>query len=77
MNRFDQLDYASLLVFGNMHSSVFYKTLQWRAAQHFALTTHGNRCQLCGAGPAKGPLHVDHILPRSMYPDRCLDPTNL
>lgn len=71
------IPYEQALVFGNMRAAVFYKTVEWKRARYLALTTHGNRCQLCGAGPAKGPLHVDHILPRSMNPDRCFDPTNL
>jgi 5-methylcytosine-specific restriction endonuclease McrA len=35
-------------------------------------------CELCGAGPSPGhPLHVDHIKPRSRYPELELDPSNL
>ena len=76
-SRFSEIPYEQTLVFGNMAGSVFYKTPQWKRARYVALTTHGNRCQLCGAGPATGPLHVDHIKPRSLFPERCLDPTNL
>ena len=75
--RFAEVPYEQTLVFGNMAGSVFYKTPQWKRARYVALTTYGNRCQLCGAGPATGPLHVDHIKPRSLFPERCLDPTNL
>lgn len=71
------IPYEQTLVFGNMAGSVFYRTPQWKRARYMALTTFGNRCQLCGAGPATGPLHVDHIKPRSLYPELCLDPTNL
>jgi len=75
--RFTEIPHEQTLVFGNMRAAVFYKTPQWKRARYVALTTYGNRCQLCGAGPATGPLHVDHIKPRSLFPERCLDQTNL
>ncbi len=66
------------LVFGTMSGEVFYKTKEWRKARYNALIHYGNRCQLCGKAPGNGvELHVDHILPRSQYPERCLDETNL
>lgn len=71
------MNYEQTLVFGNMRGEVFYRTPEWKRARYLVLTTYGNRCQLCGSGPASGPLHVDHILPRSIHPERCLDPTNL
>ena len=66
-----------ILVYGNLPSSVFYKTPEWKRARYQALTIHGNRCQLCGAGPKSGALHVDHIKPRFLYPESCLDIHNL
>lgn len=77
MTMHNDLPYEQVLVFGNMRADVFYRTPQWKRARYLALTTLGNRCQLCGSGPASGPLHVDHILPRSRHPERCLDTTNL
>jgi hypothetical protein len=71
------LSYEQVLVYGNMRGAVFYQTPAWKRARYLALTTYGNRCQLCGTGPSGGPLQVDHILPRSLHPERCLDPTNL
>jgi len=66
------------VVLGNLPSSVFSRTKEWRNTRYAALKHYGNRCQLCGASPSEGvELHVDHIYPRSQYPDRCLDISNL
>lgn len=74
----DCLPIEQILVYGNLPSSLFYKSPVWRKARYNALATHGNRCQLCGNGPQTGTVvHVDHIKPRSLYPESCLDPSNL
>lgn len=73
-----KLDIEHTIIFGNMRGEAFYKTQEWRKARYQALKFYGNRCQLCGASPRNGhQLHVDHIKPRSLYPDRCLDFNNL
>lgn len=71
------LPYENLLVLGNLPSAVFYKTSEWKNARYRALLAHGNKCQLCGATSQSGPLEVDHIFPRVLRPELCLDPTNL
>lgn len=56
----------------------FYLTDAWRAARYEALRLHGGACQCCGARPTPGhPLHVDHIKPRSRFPDLALVVANL
>lgn len=56
----------------------FYLTPEWRAVRYRALILYGNTCQCCGRGKEDGiVLHVDHIKPRSRYPDLALDVTNL
>lgn len=56
----------------------FYWSDEWRAVRYSALRASRGVCELCGAAPAKGsPLHVDHIKPRSRYPELELDPKNL
>jgi len=73
-----QVPVEHAIVFGNMPSSVFYKMPEWKKARYHALKMYGNRCHLCGAGPQLGiQLHVDHIKPRHLYPDLCLDFNNL
>ncbi len=71
------LPIEQILVYGNMSSAVFYKTPIWRKTRYEALIIYGNRCQLCGANPSKTSLHVDHIKPRFLYPESCLDIQNL
>ena len=56
----------------------FYATISWRELRYKALATHGNRCQCCGASPKTGAvLHVDHVKPRSKYPELSLVLENL
>lgn len=72
-----RLPYEQILVLGNLPSKVFYKTTEWRKVRYHALLSHGNRCMLCGALSTNGPLEVDHIKPRVVFPELCLDPSNL
>jgi 5-methylcytosine-specific restriction endonuclease McrA len=56
----------------------FYQSDAWRHVRYLALKKHGAACQCCGATGRKGhPLHVDHIKPRSKFPDLELDLSNL
>ena len=56
----------------------FYETEMWRALRYRAFAKHGNRCQCCGARPSDGAvLQVDHIKPRSKYPELMLEIDNL
>lgn len=57
---------------------LFYKSDAWRAVRYEALKRCGAACQCCGAKAAKNsPLHVDHIKPRSKFPDLQLEVSNL
>ena len=47
------------------------------AARFEALKKSNGRCVLCGSPPGEYSLHVDHIRPRSLYPEGELDPKNL
>lgn len=49
----------------------------WRAARYATLATHGNWCRACGRRPPDVGLHVDHIKPRSKFPELALDMANL
>lgn len=56
----------------------FYSSREWRALRVKALLKNGRKCCLCGASPKTGiVLHVDHIKPRSLYPELELDLENL
>jgi len=55
----------------------FYRSREWRELRLSVLAT-SRCCKLCGASPLNGVrLHVDHIKPRSLYPELSLDPSNL
>jgi 5-methylcytosine-specific restriction endonuclease McrA len=59
-------------------SAPFYQSGAWRKLRFAVLAERGGACQLCGAKGSDGArLHVDHIKPRSKFPDLCLDPTNM
>lgn len=59
-------------------STDFYNSVKWKSLRAKVFSIHGNRCQCCGRGPKDGIfLHVDHIKPRSKYPELELDINNL
>lgn len=72
---------ASVKTFGASAArgrTTFYDSDEWRTVRYVALRASRGVCELCGTTPVKGsPLHVDHIKPRSKYPELELDPTNL
>ncbi len=56
----------------------FYWTDEWRAIRYLALKRSQACCDCCGAHPCPGkPLHVDHIKPRSKFPELELELSNL
>lgn len=56
----------------------FYRCKAWRLTRRRALQLFGRKCHCCGSeGSRRYPLHVDHIKPRSYYPDLALDMRNL
>ena len=56
----------------------FYQTKDWRMLRYQALQIHGGACQCCGATAASGvKIHVDHIKPRSKFPELQLTLSNL
>lgn len=56
----------------------FYKSRAWQNIRYEAFKRYGRRCSLCGRGPSDGViLHVDHIKPRSKFPDLSLEIDNL
>jgi len=56
----------------------FYESQEWLELRYRALKLHGGHCQCCGNAPIPGnPLQVDHIKPRSRFPELELDLNNL
>ena len=78
MTEFFRLDYVDLLTISCLPATKFYKTPEWRSLRYFTIKDRGNKCECCGCGPDTGtPIHVDHILPRSIYTEHALNPDNL
>ena len=57
----------------------FYDSKEWQKARYFVLRKYGGKCQLCGRSYKEDGIviHVDHIKPRSKYPELELDKNNL
>ena len=56
----------------------FFKSCDWLKLRYKALKIHGAMCQCCGFSRKDGiKLHVDHIKPRSKFPELALDISNL
>lgn len=50
----------------------------WRKLRYQALKRAGGKCECCGARPADGAqLHVDHIRPKSKFPNLAYDLSNV
>lgn len=66
------------VVIARRSAEEFYRSDEWRRLRYKALRKYGGKCQCCGAPPAlNAPLHVDHIKPRSRFPELALDIDNL
>ncbi len=53
----------------------FYDSREWRELRYRAIRVRGRKCECCGA--EKGQMHVDHIKPRSLFPNLELSFENL
>ena len=56
----------------------FYRSKAWRDLRYKALKHYEATCMCCGASKESGDkIHVDHILPRSLFPELALDFNNI
>ncbi len=55
----------------------FYTSSAWLRVRYDALKRFDGACHCCLCRPIRTPLHVDHIKPRSKYPELALDPANV
>lgn len=63
---------------GKKSKKDFYLSDDWRALRFDVLKSSDKKCVLCGRGRAQGAaLHVDHIKPRSRFPELALTRSNL
>lgn len=66
---------------GHLDGKDFYSSRKWREVRYKVISKHGRKCMCCGWTPDhkedQGPIHVDHIEPRSLRPDLQLNFDNL
>jgi 5-methylcytosine-specific restriction endonuclease McrA len=56
----------------------FFSSNEWKKLRFNALQKYRNKCCSCGASSLSGTvLHVDHVKPRSIYPELAFDIKNL
>ncbi len=57
----------------------FYRSPEWKVVRTIPISEAGPRprCNYCGVYVYGPNLHVDHILPRSKYPELAFTPSNL
>jgi hypothetical protein len=53
----------------------FYDSREWKELRYKAIKQHGRTCMACRT--TDGVMHVDHIKPRSKFPDLELELSNL
>ena len=64
--------------YNEVTSEDFYKSKKWKEVRYIALQQSGGKCCLCGAMARDGvQLHVDHIRPRSLFPEQAYRLSNL
>jgi hypothetical protein len=63
---------------GNLPHDKFYQTKEWRTLRYHVIRKYGNVCMCCGKSPKDGAIiEVDHIMPRSSFPEYALAEHNL
>ena len=56
----------------------FYQTREWLVLRHTILSCSDGKCAICNTSKSAGAImQVDHIKPRSKFPELELDPLNL
>lgn len=55
----------------------FFNSQSWKRVRYEALRRSSARCQCCGVPGSQTQLHVDHIKPRSLFPQLALELSNL
>lgn len=62
-----------------VYSEDFYTSKEWRMLRVRVLEKYECKCMMCGESPKEHGIviHVDHIQPRSLFPELALEFTNL
>jgi 5-methylcytosine-specific restriction endonuclease McrA len=68
-------NYTSLDTTTNYREKGFYRSKDWLKLRFAVLVKYGRTCMLCRE--TEGPMHVDHIIPKSRAPQLALAMSNL
>jgi hypothetical protein len=61
-----------------LNSMLFYESNDWKTLRYKAIVMYGNKCMCCGRSPKDNiTIHVDHIKPKSKFPNLKYDINNL
>jgi len=55
----------------------FYRSAEWLSVRYIVIRAGRGCCEACGADSSTTQLHVDHIKPKSRFPELALNPENL
>lgn len=55
----------------------FYSSDAWRKLRYRTIQARGRRCEACRTDSTDIRYHVDHIKPRSLYPNLALEDSNV
>jgi hypothetical protein len=70
--------WMKFLITGTADPVDFLETNEWKELRYSILQRDGFRCTVCGRDVGDGvKLQVDHLKPRSLYPELEKDPGNL
>ena len=66
---------AKVCFLAHLGKKEFYLSQKWRGLRNETLKVYGRKCMKCGT--TEGRIHVDHIKPKSKYPELCFEFDNL
>lgn len=58
-------------------NDAFFESRKWMELRYKAILLHGRKCLCCGASGDGVVIQVDHVKPRSKYPELALELSNL
>lgn len=70
-----QLEIMQTQPYNRNATKAFFESREWLELRYQTLKRYGRRCMCCGE--TEGVIQVDHIKPRSKYPELALDPENV
>lgn len=74
VKKLDVMDQQKLLTLANCASEVFYSSTEWKKFRFYVLSRKRKICTLCGSDEH---LQVDHIKPRSLFPELAFVESNM